>query len=142
MLLPVAASYLGLIFHLIGLRLMTDYHMPAQAFLQVVLLTTMEALVMVAGAVVVSSHTTSVRAANLLASFIIVPIALFLQGEAVLLFWMRYDVIWLTILGLLIVDLALVRTGIRIFSREEILARQYDEITLSLQPGRDPGPPI
>jgi len=91
----------------------------------------MEALVMVAGAVVVSSHTTSVRAANLLASFIVVPIALFLQGEAVLLFWMRYDVIWLTILGLLIVDLALVRTGIRIFNREEILARQYDEITLS-----------
>jgi len=131
MLIPVTASYLGLIFHLIGLRWTTDYHIPAQAFLQVVLLTTMEALVMVAGAVVVSSHTTSVRAANLLASFIIVPIALFLQGEAVLLFWMRYDVIWLAILGLLIVDLALVRTGIRIFNREEILARQYDEVTLS-----------
>ena len=130
-LLPVAASYLGLIFYLIGLRWTTNYHIPAQAFLQVVLLTTMEALAMVAGAVVVSSHTTSVRAANLLASFIIVPIALFLQGEAVLLFWMRYDVIWLMILGLLIVDLALVRTGIRIFNREEILARQYDEITLS-----------
>lgn len=131
MLLPVAASYLGLVFHLIGLRWITNYHIPAQAFLQVVLLTTMEALVMVAGAVVVSSHTTSVRAANLLASFIIVPIALFLQGEAVLLFWMRYDVIWLMILGLLIVDLALVRTGIRIFNREGILARQYDEVTRS-----------
>jgi len=131
MLLPLVASYLGLIFHLVGLRWTTDYHMPAQAFLQVVLLTTMEALVMVAGAVVVSSHTTSVRAANLLASFIIVPIALLLQGEAVLFFWMRYDVIWLMILGLLIVDLALVRTGIRIFNREEILARQYDELTLS-----------
>ncbi len=131
MLLPVAASYLGLIFHLIGLHWTTDYHIPAQAFFQVVVLTTMEALVMVAGAVVVSSHTTSVRAANLLASFIIVPIALLLQGEAVLLFWMRYDVLWLMILGLLIVDLALVRAGIRIFNREEILARQYDEITLS-----------
>lgn len=131
MLLPVAASYLGLIFHLIGLRWTANYHIPGEAFLQVVLLTTMEALVMVAGAVVVSSHTTSVRAANLLASFIIVPIALFLQGEAVLLFWMRYDVIWLMILGLFIVDLALVRTGIRIFNREEILARQYEEITLS-----------
>jgi len=131
MLIPVMASYLGLIFHLIGLRWTTDYHIPAQAFLQVVLLTTMEALVMVAGAVVVSSHTTSVRAANLLASFIIVPIALLLQGEAVLLFWMRYDVLWLAILGLLIVDLALVRSGIRIFNREEILARQYEEITLS-----------
>jgi len=131
MLLPVAASYLGLVFHLIGLHWTTHYHVPAQAFIQVVLLTTMEALVMVAGAVVVSSHTTSVRAANLLASFIIVPIALFLQAEAVLLFWMRYDVIWLTILGLLIVNLALVRTGIRIFNREEILARQYDAITLS-----------
>jgi len=131
MLLPVAASYLGLVFHLIGLRWITNYHISAQAFLQVALLTTMEALVMVAGAVVVSSHTTSVRAANLLASFIIVPIALFLQGEAVLLFWMRYDVIWLMILGLLIVDLALVRTGIRIFNREGILARQYDEVTRS-----------
>ncbi len=131
MLLPVAASYLGLVFHLLGLRWTTAYHIPAQAFLQVMLLTTMEALVMVAGAVVVSSHTTSVRAANLLASFIIVPIALFLQGEAVLFFWMRYDVIWLMILGLVIVDLALVRTGIRIFNREEILACQYDEITLS-----------
>lgn len=131
MFVPLAASYLGLVFHLIGLRWTTDYHISGQAFLQVVLLTTMEALVMVAGAVVVSSHTTSVRAANLLASFIIVPIALFLQGEAVLLFWMRYDVIWMMILGLLVVDVALVRTGIRIFNREEILARQYDELTLS-----------
>ena len=47
------------------------------------LLITVEALVMVSGAVVVSSQTTSVRAANLLASFIIIPMALLMQAEAV-----------------------------------------------------------
>ncbi len=131
MVLPLAASYLGILFHLLGLYWTTEYQIPLQALVQVLLLTTMEALVMVAGAVVVSSHTTSVRAANLLASFIIIPVALLLQGEAVLLFWRRYDVIWLVIIDLFLVDLVLVRTGFKIFNREEILARQYDELSLS-----------
>ena len=36
---------------------------------------------MVTGAVVVSSQTTSTRAANLLASFIIIPMTLIINGE-------------------------------------------------------------
>lgn len=126
--IPLTASYLGLFLHLGSLVLTTSYRIPVEALLQVLILTTLEALVMVAGAVVVSSHTTSVRAANLLASFIILPVALLIQAEAVLLFWERYPTLWMLILGLLVVTLILVRTGTRIFNREEILAREFDTI--------------
>ncbi|MCG2606622.1 MAG: hypothetical protein KBO60_26570, partial [Achromobacter sp.] len=59
---------------------------PTMLVAQIMLLTTVQALVMVTGAVVVSSQTTSTRAANLLASFIIIPMALIIQGESVIMF--------------------------------------------------------
>src|SRR5574340_567971 len=90
----------------------------------------MEDLVMVAGAVVVSSHTTSVRAANLLASFIIVPMAFLLQGESILLFWGQYDALWSIIAALVVADVILIRTGIQTFNREDILGRDLDELRL------------
>jgi uncharacterized membrane protein SpoIIM required for sporulation len=84
---------------------------------------------MVAAAVVVSSQATSVRAANLLASFIIVPMALLLQAEAVIMFWGTYAaVLWLIILGLLVTTLILVRMGVHLFNREELLGRDIDHI--------------
>ena len=55
---------------------------------------------MVAGAVVVSSQATSIRAANLLASFIIIPMALLIQGESVIMFWGDYHTLWWVVLGL------------------------------------------
>jgi len=85
---------------------------------------------MVSGAVVVSSQTTSVRAANMLASFIIIPMALLVQAVSILMFWGQYDVIWWVIVGLCVVDLILVRMGVRIFNREEILSKEMDEINL------------
>ena len=85
---------------------------------------------MVSGAVVVSSHTTSVRAANLLASFIIIPMAFLLQGETVLLFWGQYNTMWYILAALFVADVLLIRTGIRTFNREEILAREVDELNL------------
>jgi len=97
---------------------------------QMFLLTTAEGLVMVSGAVVISSQTTSVRAANLLASFIIIPMALMLQVESVLLFWGEYLVLWLIILAMVVVDLILVRMGVRIFNREEILGKEMDALNL------------
>jgi uncharacterized membrane protein SpoIIM required for sporulation len=97
---------------------------------QMVLLTTVEALVMVSAAVVVSSQTTSVRAANLLASFIIIPMALLVQVLSVLMFWGEYRVIWWIIVGLLVVALLLVRMGVRTFNREEILAKEMDDLKL------------
>jgi len=130
MILPLAASYAGIILYFVGLISTSDYVISPTLMVLILVLTTMEAVVMVAGAVVASSQTTSVRAANLLASFIIIPMALLLQGEAVLLFWGRYDVLWVLALILLLVDLMLIRTGMRIFNREELLSREFDEINL------------
>jgi len=127
---PLLASYLGITVYLIGLFLITRFSPPGVLLIQIFLLTTAEALIMVAGAVIVSSQTTSVRAANLLASFIIVPMALLLQGEAAIMFWARYDVLWWVLAALLIADLILIRMGIRLFNREELLGREIDQISL------------
>lgn len=125
---PLGASYIGIATYL-GWLFVSIQYIPNWVILtQILLLTTMEALVMVTGAVVVSTHTTSVRAANLLASFIIIPMAFLLQAESVLLFYGQYDVLWYIIAALVVVDLILIRLGIQTFNREEILAREVDEI--------------
>lgn len=130
LLLPLVASYLGIMVYLSGLYLTLRW-LPDFALLsQIVLLTSVEALVMVSGAVVVSSQTTSVRAANLLASFIIIPMALLVQAESLLMFWGQYNVLWWIVVGLLVVDLILVRMGVRIFNREEILAKEMDDLKI------------
>jgi len=127
---PLMASYLGIGVYVLGLYFTIRFVPPAILLLQVFLLTTAEALVMVAGAVVVSSQTTSVRAANLLASFIIVPMALLVQGEAVIMFWARYDVLWWIVAVLLVANLILIRMGVRLFNREELLGREIDQLSL------------
>jgi uncharacterized membrane protein SpoIIM required for sporulation/ABC-type transport system involved in multi-copper enzyme maturation permease subunit len=128
--LPLLASCLGISTYLAGLYLTLHWLPDFSLFVQIILLTGVEAVVMVSGAVVVSSQTTSVRAANLLASFIIIPMALLVQAESVLMFWGTYDVIWWIIVALGVVALILVRMGVRIFNREEILAKEMDEINL------------
>lgn len=130
MLPPLAASFLGITAYLITVYYSMHYVPEPVVLIQILLLTTMESLVMVAGAVVVSSHTTSVRAANLLASFIIVPMAFLIQAESVFLFWGQYEVLWYIIAALAVADAILIRTGIRTFNREELLSREIDELNL------------
>lgn len=131
LLLPLLASYLGITVFLVS-RLMTTPRWVPSPDLAVLmfLLTTMEALVMVSGAVVVSSQTTSVRAANLLASFIIIPMALLVQAQSIIMFYAEYEALWWIVLALVVVSLILVRMGIRIFNREEILSKELDELNL------------
>jgi uncharacterized membrane protein SpoIIM required for sporulation len=93
-------------------------------------LTTVQGMVMVSGAVVISSQTTSVRAANLLASFVIIPMALLIQGESVIMFWAHYGALWWIALGLLVVAGLLMRVGLAQFRREELLGRELDNINL------------
>jgi uncharacterized membrane protein SpoIIM required for sporulation/ABC-type transport system involved in multi-copper enzyme maturation permease subunit len=131
LLLPLLASYLGITVFLV-MRLLTSPPWIPSLDLAILmfLLTTVEALVMVSGAVVVSSQTTSVRAANLLASFIIIPVALLIQLESVIMFYAEYHALWWFVAALLVVNLILVRMGIRIFNREEILSKELDELSL------------
>lgn len=130
MLPPLFAAYLGIAVYLGGLALTIGWTADPVLLVQILVLTTIQALVMVAGAVVISAQTTSVRAANLLASFIIIPMALLVQGESLIMFWAQYDVLWWVIFGLLLLTLVLIRMGVRLFNREELLGRDLDEINL------------
>jgi len=106
--------------------------------LQIFLLTIIQALVMVTGAVVVSSQTTSTRAANLLASFIIIPMTLIINGESIIMFLAPdaesprgIGALWAIIVGMAVAVVLLLRLGNSIFNREELLGRSIDAINFS-----------
>jgi uncharacterized membrane protein SpoIIM required for sporulation/ABC-type transport system involved in multi-copper enzyme maturation permease subunit len=129
--LPLLAGYLGITVFLLTRMFTTPPWIPTfDLAVLVFLLTAAEALVMVSGAVVVSSQTTSVRAANLLASFIIIPMALLVQAQSVIMFYADYKALWWIFAGLMVVNLILVRMGIRTFNREAILSKEMDELNL------------
>ena len=127
---PLLASYLGIAVYLIGLYIQIGWKPEPVLLTQILLLTSVQAVVMVSGAVVVSSQTTSVRAANLLASFIIIPMAFLIQGESIVMFWARYHILWWAILGLALIAGLLIRTGVAYFNREEMLGRELDTLNL------------
>jgi uncharacterized membrane protein SpoIIM required for sporulation len=129
MVAPLMASYLGILVYLVGIRLQIGWIPPLDLLAQIITLTTVQAILMVSGAVVISSQTTSVRAANLLASFIIIPVALLVQGESIVMFWGRYDILWWVIFGEILIAWLLVRMGISHFNREELLGRELDTLS-------------
>ena len=123
---PLASSFLGMGVYVTGLTL-TGVHLPDLALMiQIVVLTVVQAVFMVSGAVVVSTQTTSVRAANLLASFIIIPVALLIQAESVVMFWGNFETLWLVVAGLFVATILLVRVGLAHFQREELLGKEID----------------
>ena len=127
---PLLASYLGVVVYLAGIYRSTGWRAESQLLVLVVVLVAVQALVMVSGAVVVSTQSTSVRAANLLASFIVVPMALLIQGESIIMLWANYSVLWWAVLGQVILGGLLVRMGLAHFNREELLGREIDVINL------------
>ncbi len=130
LLLPLSASSLSIAIYLIGLYFSTGYFPPLTLLIQVLALTLCEALVMVAGAVVVSHNATSVRAANLLASFIIVPMTIIIQGISIAMFWANYNILWLSVAGMLVVTVLLIRMGLALFNREHLLTTQLERFNL------------
>lgn len=128
---PLIGSFLGMAVYLAGL-LITRVALPeSELIIQIFALTIVQALVMVSGAVVISSQATSVRAANLLASFIIIPMALLVQGESMVMFWGR-DILslWWIVAGLFVISVLLVRVGLAHFQREELLGREMDTLNI------------
>jgi uncharacterized membrane protein SpoIIM required for sporulation len=127
---PLSSSFLGMAVYLIGLVL-SGVPLPETSMMFLIItLTVVQAIVMVSGAVVVSSQATSVRAANLLSSFIIIPIALLVQGESILMFWGSHDTLWWAVFGLLILAIILIRLGVTHFQREELLGREIDVLNI------------
>lgn len=87
-------------------------------------------MLLVAGAVIMSSHTSSVRAATLMASAVLIPSAVALQLQSLLFIAQRYDLLWYFLGVFIVVAIALIRSGLISFNREAILSREYEELSL------------
>ena len=138
MLPPLIASFGGMTFYLLTLYIGGAEWQPAPMLVvQIFLLTIVQAMVMVSGAVVVSSQATSTRAANLLASFIIIPMTLVVNAESIIIF-LAPDAqsptgifsLWAIIVGMLVAVVLLLRVGNSIFNREELLGRAIDSLNI------------
>ena len=127
---PLLSSYLGMGVYVLGLLVKGITIPEIELLILIFVLTTVQAVMMVSGAVVVSSHATSVRAANLLASMIIIPSALLIQGESVVMFWGDYWALWIVVFGLGVLSLLLLRVGLAHFKREELLGREIDALNI------------
>lgn len=133
---PLLASLGGMVIYLVFVvGGSASWRPQVMLVAQIGILTLVQTLVMVAGSVVVSSQTTSVRAANLLASFILVPMAIILQIEAAIVFVAPdfnaptgLAFLWMMIVAMFVVAVLLLRMGAAIFNREELLGRSIDTL--------------
>lgn len=123
---PLAASYLAIGLYLFMVSKQDLALPPVHQLVQLLTLTAAHAVLMVSGAIAISTQSTSVRAANLLASFIVMPVAFLIQGESVLLFWGNDQVLWLAVIAVLILAALLIRVGLAHFQREYLLGREID----------------
>jgi uncharacterized membrane protein SpoIIM required for sporulation len=79
---------------------------------------------MVAGAVIVSANARTMRAANVMASFIILPMSVVLQVEAALILVGRGEFLWGFAAAMAVGAFILLRMGLGGFSREALLSRE------------------
>jgi uncharacterized membrane protein SpoIIM required for sporulation len=127
---PLVFSFASIVIYLM-LIARRDVEFPSAYMLALVfLLTFAHAVLMVSSAIVISVQATTVRAANLLASFVVVPVAFLLQGETVLIFWGNEDVLWYAIVGVTLLAGLLIRLGLSHFRREYLLGREVDTLNL------------
>jgi uncharacterized membrane protein SpoIIM required for sporulation len=128
MVAPLSASYFSIALYLLMLSRQRMQLPQVPTLILLGALTTVHALLMVSASLVISAQSTSVRAANLLASFVIIPVALMLQGESALLFWGKDQVLWLAIIGMMVLSALLVRLGLAHFRREYLIGHEFDEL--------------
>lgn len=127
---PLVFSFASIVIYL-ALISRRDIEIPSPYMLSLVfLLTFAHAVLMVSSAIVISVQATTVRAANLLASFVVVPVAFLLQGETILIFWGNEDVLWYAIAGVTLLAGLLIRLGLSHFRREYLLGREIDTLNL------------
>lgn len=125
---PLVFSFLSIGIYLI-LVSRRDVEFPSPYMLSLILLLTFaHAVLMVSSAIVISVQATTIRSANLMASFVVVPVAFLLQGETILIFWGNEDVLWFAILGVTLLSGLLVRLGLAHFKREYLLGREIDTL--------------
>ena len=125
---PLIFSYGSILLYLLLLSRRTVAFPSAYMMTLILLLTFAHAVLMVSSAIVISVQATTIRAANLLASFVVVPVAFLLQGETVLIFWGDEGVLFFAVIGLTILSGLLIRLGLSHFKREYLLGREIDTL--------------
>ncbi|MSQ15275.1 MAG: hypothetical protein EXR50_05375 [Dehalococcoidia bacterium] len=131
MTLPVLLSSVALFIYLLGIWWLLNITVPLSFIILTMMLTFSEVLIMVAGAVIVSSQTATIKAANLLASFIIIPMALSVQGQVLLILTGYGYILWFMVAGFLGIAAILVRMGVTVFDREAVLTRENDDLHIT-----------
>jgi len=127
---PLLTAYLGISVYLLGLVWQGIPLPDINRLVQTIALTGVQAILMVSGAMVLSTQATSVRGANLLASFIVIPMALLIQGEAIMMFWGNHQILWLAVVAVALMATLIVRLGVAHFQREALLGREIDMLNL------------
>src|SRR5215203_5114166 len=125
---PLIFSYGSIALYLLLLSRRPVEFPSAYMMTLILLLTFAHAVLMVSAAIVISVQATTIRAANLLASFVVVPVAFLLQGETVLIFWGNESVLFYAVAGLTILSGLLIRLGLSHFKREYLLGREIDTL--------------
>src|SRR5262249_21812675 len=98
-------------------------YFPIAILLALALSTICQVAAMVAGAVIISLNARTMRAANVMASFIILPMSVVLQVEAALILVGRAEFLWGFALLMALLAVVFLRMGFNGFSRETLLAR-------------------
>jgi uncharacterized membrane protein SpoIIM required for sporulation/ABC-type transport system involved in multi-copper enzyme maturation permease subunit len=98
-------------------------YFPFVILLALAVSTICQVAAMVAGAVIISLNARTMRAANVMASFIILPMSVVLQLEAALILVGRAELLWSFALLMILIATVLLRMGFSGFSREALLAR-------------------
>jgi uncharacterized membrane protein SpoIIM required for sporulation/ABC-type transport system involved in multi-copper enzyme maturation permease subunit len=129
---PLIFSYASIGIYLILVSRRNVTFPSAYILALIFLLTFAHAVLMVSSAIVISVQATTIRSANLLASFVVVPVAFLLQGETFLIFWGNEDVLWFAIAGVTLLATLLVRLGLSHFRREYLLGREIDTLNFKL----------
>ena len=128
--LPLVASFLGIAVYLFGVS-RRGIPLPAPDLLgQLLLLTFVQSIMMVSGAMIISTQSTTVRAANLLASFVILPVAMLIQVESFVVLRGDTQQLWLAVAGVSIITIILVRLGLAHFQRESLIGREIDVLNV------------
>jgi uncharacterized membrane protein SpoIIM required for sporulation/ABC-type transport system involved in multi-copper enzyme maturation permease subunit len=99
-------------------------YFPVDILVALALSTICQVAAMVSGAVIISLNARSMRAANVMASFIILPMSVVLQVEAALMLLGRPEYLWGFALIMIVIAVLLLRMGFNGFSREALLARE------------------
>ncbi|HXO66636.1 MAG TPA: stage II sporulation protein M [Candidatus Dormibacteraeota bacterium] len=116
-------SYAALLVYALSIAGLLHF-VAVQELAPLVVVTLAQAMVMVAAATIVSSQTKTLRSANVMASFIIIPMSGVIQFESVLIISSLEWVLWAVAAILAVIALFLLRLGIIGFNRENILAKE------------------